>query len=422
MSFLKDKWKLLAFALVCAGSIGMGGWAYWAGSDVEQRMTQIQGLIRTVSGLSRNVANEALIEAKKAEIESKKKAFDETFDAALAMQQYNPFYEKVAPDGTVERAKRETIIPDVLPEPRRDADALEFRAAYVREFAKLAERLRARDKASPEDIQNEMRKKQAMDGDDSDIQNRTAWPVANIEPMSGTEKEGDDDQSLESLVRQSATARAAEMVAKETWMYLDSDALAQHPLSETKGTPNAEEIWQAQMGLWIQQDMVTALARLNEERARQLRDAGKLDELWVAYMPVKRLARMAIAPRLGNGGELNNTEWRPSFTGIENNKSRFMVPVSLKLIVEEAAVMEVINSLCSVGYYTPIWTEIRAVTPDPTCESYIYGDEPIVELEIIVEGYYFRSVFEQWIPKELKKIMEMAGAVDETAGRGRRGR
>ncbi len=421
MNFLKQKWKLLTFAVVCAGSIGMGGWAYVAGSEVESKLTEIQKLTQVVDRLSQNPANETTIEAKKEEIERKKQAFEETFEAALAMQQYNPFYEQVSPDGSVERVKRQTIIPDVLPEPRRDADALEFREAYVREFSKLAERLRARGPAGPEEVQNETRMMEALRGEDDAVRS-TPWPVANIEPKVTEAQSGDDEESIEALVRKSAAARASEVVAKDIWMYLDENAIAKHPLAETRGTPSAEEIWQAQLGLWIQQDMVTALARMNERRARNYSDAGELDKLWVAYMPVKRLEKMAIAPYLGNGGELNNADWKESFTGIENNKSRFMVPVYLKMVVEEAAVMDVINSLCSVGYYTPIWTQLQAVTPDPTYKSYIYGDEPVVELEIIVEGYYFRSVFEEWIPKDLKKVMEMKGAMDESAGRGRRGR
>ncbi len=201
-------------------------------------------------------------------------------------------------------------------------------------------------------------------------------------------------------------------------MYIDAEAFGIHPLVNDTGAPNAVDIWQAQMSLWIQQDMAAALARCNEERAAELRKQSAEDRAWVAYLPVKRLIACSIDDALGDGGGSGlYSDFAESFTGMQNNDKRFVVPIQLKLIVEEAYVMKLLDHICRVGFYTPISVAYSAVKPDPVFETYIYGDEPVVELTLDLEGYYFRKVFDQWIPKELEMVLRTPGADREGGAR-----
>ena len=113
-----------------------------------------------------------------------------------------------------------------------------------------------------------------------------------------------------------------------------------------------------------------------------------------------------------------------SFTGVKNDDKRFVVPLQIELVAEESAIMNVLGHLTSVGFYTPISVSYKAVEPDPLFEAgFVYGDEPVVRLTIDLEGYYFRSVFDPWIPKELKDVLKTPNAEESrSTGSGRGGR
>jgi len=420
MGFLKAYWRWILFGVVALASLGGAAWAFVAGSSVNQQMQQVSELVSKVKGHQARPVNLKAIDAKKAEIEARKVEFEKLLDAALAMQQYNPFYEDVAPDGTVKPALRQTVRPGVLPKPERPADAIAFKSAYEAEFKKLAEKLQARSGPTPEEIENERIQINTLRAESRATEGGSAWgpPTTPTEQPPTASDSTKKLQSLPELLKVYADARAAEKVAMSVHMYIDAEAFGIHPLVNDTGAPNAVDIWQAQMSLWIQQDMAAALARCNEERAAELRKQSAEDRAWVAYLPVKRLIACSIDDALGDGGGSGlYSDFAESFTGMQNNDKRFVVPIQLKLIVEEAYVMKLLDHICRVGFYTPISVAYSAVKPDPVFETYIYGDEPVVELTLDLEGYYFRKVFDQWIPKELEMVLRTPGADREGGAR-----
>lgn len=192
-----------------------------------------------------------------------------------------------------------------------------------------------------------------------------------------------------------------------------------HPMIKTDQVPDETQIWHAQMSLWIQQDIATALALVNEKRVSELEAAGRQEDLWVAHMPIKRLKVLRIQSWLGRGGGSNGGRFAQSFTEQKNDKARFLVHLQMELIIEEAALMDVMESLCAVGFYVPTQVMYQQVEIDPLQQEYIYGESPVLFITIDLEGYYLRKVFEDWIPKPLKKILATPEARDESKG-GRR--
>jgi hypothetical protein len=94
----------------------------------------------------------------------------------------------------------------------------------------------------------------------------------------------------------------------------------------------------------------------------------------------------------------------------------------LRMVVEESAIMNILGHLTSVGYCTPISLSYQAVPVDPLFDQgFVYGDEPVVDLTVDLEGYYSRSVLEQWIPKILKSALKTPGAKIEDDRKGGRG-
>lgn len=64
--------------------------------------------------------------------------------------------------------------------------------------------------------------------------------------------------------------------------------------------PSARDMWYAQVGLWVQEDVVNAIAKLNDEAAGQL--GG--EEACVANMPVKRIVSIQVLGYVTSNGLL----------------------------------------------------------------------------------------------------------------------
>lgn len=413
MDLLKKYWRIIAFCLVCLGSLGMGGYFYMAGAEITEKMQAIDRLKNSVVGAQRGAANMSVIEARAKEIADTNAEFEESMNAALAMQRYNPFYEKVDESGKCTPVLRAPLIPNVLPQPASNADAISFRAKYIEAFAELPRRLRARDKATPDEVKDFFERWDALKRGVQGTDWRPWGPGGgSVEPEASDKKK---ERSRAEILREYPRSRLAEEIARKIYMYLDPGAIGRHYIADKQDVPTEIDIWQAQMSLWIQQDMVTAIARVNEKRAAELEKAGQADRAWVAYMPVKRLTKLCIENRLGRGGGSNAGNFGVSFTQTNNDEKKFMVPVALEMVVEEAAIPQIIDEVCRVGFYTPTNVHYELAKPNPIQDDYVYGESPILEVRIEFEGYYFRKVFDEWIPKVLKDVLKNPDAKDPKA-------
>jgi hypothetical protein len=101
----------------------------------------------------------------------------------------------------------------------------------------------------------------------------------------------------------------------------------------------------------------------------------------------------------------------------------FVVPMQLVVVVDVRAIPEVLRELARVNFYTPINLTMDALPPDPLQQPYVYGPAPVARLTIDFEGYFLRSVFEKFIPEELKAILASPDARDsgQPEGGGARG-
>lgn len=408
MAFLKQHIMMIAFAVVCLVSAGAASWAYLAGSDVVEEMRAVDKLRNDIRRKRGRAYSPAAIEARKKQVEARNAELSRRLETVLALQKNSAFHGG---------APRTLLVPDALPEPKSNATAIDFREAYKREFPKLVERLNGRDKPTDREVaeQQAILEGQSRRGGSGPGQN--PWmPEEQIEEEERPES-SETEGSLLDFLRNYARARAAEKVARSIRMYVDRRAITPHSLAVLENVPKAHEIWQAQMSLWIEQDLVAALARVNEARVKELEAQGRPQDAWVAHMPVKRLKWLRLRGWFGKGGAVNPGRFARSFTGEKNDTKKFIIPVQLDLVVEEASVARVIESLCGIGFYTPINVDYYAVDVSPLQDDYIYGEAPVVRMVIDLEGYFFRKVFDPWIPKSLKKILTRPGAKEERSGR-----
>lgn len=410
MDFVKKNWLYVTLGVVALGSIGTAAWAYLAGDAIAEQVTEIQKLKSDVQTQSSNPQNAATIEAKKAEQVELIADQERTLKAALGAQLFNAF----------EGRERQTLVPDVLPEPKSNGARIEFRNKYRIAMGELARRLRARGPATPAELTRQQAIIDAKNQQgNSDIDLGPWMPKAPEQGDSDATNTQQKDRTLLEVLQAYPKAKASEIVARSIYMYLDDKAFAPHSMMENNETPTVVELWHAQMTLWIEQDFAFAIARLNDKRVEELKAAGKAYDCWVAHMPVKRLHYLAGRAWLGRGGDMNDAKFADSFTNVVNDNQKFIVPLQIRVVIEEAALLELIDSVCRVGYYTPTRVDYRAVEPNVLQDEYVYGDAPIIDATIDFEGTYFRKVFDAFIPKELSAGLARPEALEETKQPGR---
>jgi len=410
MAFIKANLTWIIFGVIGAAGIGLGVWGFLGGSDVEAKMTTVNQLTSTVKGMQNQPQNQASVAAKAKEIERRKQEAERAKDVALSVQKNNAFYETVE-SGVRESVPRKPLVDNVLPDPApNSADPITFREKYKAEFDMLTARLRPGEKPSTDEIQSA--------GYQIDINQKnpiasgkvqtSPWDLVRIFGATSGSVDVRDKTPLD-ILRNWAASVAAYKRARGCRVYVDPGAFVRHKLATGAQAPPANEIWQAQMSLWIQQDIVTAIARLNEKRAGELAAANRADDDWVAFMPVKHIEKVAIGNHLGGvggGSNLERVNWATSMTGKVANNDMFVVPIQLHLVIEEAALPGLLEEFCSVGFYTPIGIQFSSIPPNPLQVNYVYGDVPVIKLQLDLEGYYFHVVFGQWIPKDLQDMLK----------------
>lgn len=419
MDFLKKNWPVIAFGVIVAASIGMGVWGWMRGDEIKKKMSVPEQLVSRIQTYSGSGANAEMIDQKKAQIEKDKKELEKWIAAGLDLQRFNVFEEETGADGKVVRKKREPIVADALPKPLKPGDAYRFRDQYKLEVERLVKRLHGGTPPNHNDIEDmrfQMTSKKPVRAKAID----DPWALAEqaaFEPVNPTAKTERPATRTDAL-RMDPEFVASLDRAKRIWIYVDDKALGLHPLADKDLPAAPDEIWQAQLSLWIQQDIVTAIARVNEREAAALVKAGKTDQQWVANMPVKELVKLAIAPRLGRGGGFHtqSTIFAPSFTRRNNTAGMFMVPVQLVVVADVRRLPELLAELTRTNFMTPVNVEFTSLPSDPLQKPYVFGPNPVAKVTIDLEMYFLRSEFEKFIPEELKQILASPDARDTSRG------
>jgi hypothetical protein len=218
-----------------------------------------------------------------------------------------------------------------------------------------------------------------------------------------------------------ARHRAEVKKARSIRIYADPDtSFHVSPIAYKPEAPSAADMWYAQVGLWVQEDLVNAIAQLNEEAAQQL--AGK--EVNVASMPVKRIesirvlgyidsngARVAFpVPGQSQSGRTGAAPAGPtvaSFTGRKADDQFDVVRLTLTAVVDERDLLKLIDAVTRSNFYQLVgldYSTSDAVSP----EGYLYGDAPVVRAVLDFEGYMARKIYKAMMPEEVLQALGIA--------------
>lgn len=215
--------------------------------------------------------------------------------------------------------------------------------------------------------------------------------------------------------------------ANQHKMYMAPTALSVHPaLAQAQNAaatvvPDAESIWLAQMGLWIQQDVVNAIARLNAASTR------------VETSPVKQLVQIYLAPdrsmyvlpgAAAPGGNAQTAapsvvatnsetdafpvDYTVSPTGRVSNGVFDVVTFDVVMDVQAGDVERVIQELERNRLLTVCQSEVQAVNSAAMrLEGYYFGRTPIVSLTLRCEELFMRDWTHTLMPDTIKRFLNV---------------
>lgn len=210
--------------------------------------------------------------------------------------------------------------------------------------------------------------------------------------------------------------------ARDIYCYLDPDRAfgsyagvgrdLERPLP-----PTPEQAWYAQVALWIQRDIVAALAALNNQASERLEAAG--EQPWVGNLPVKHVRAIDVGCYVS--GSDTSGEKVDTFTGRSGDDSIDVVEIGVELVIDARKLPAVLDRICAAGFYTPLLVNYSQVPVNTSLTGYIYGSNPVIRVAIPLEGCFLRSKYEQWMPEAVKRAIEAGQAcpqrVDRAQGR-----
>jgi hypothetical protein len=166
-------------------------------------------------------------------------------------------------------------------------------------------------------------------------------------------------------------------------------------------------MWTAQVSLWIQQDVVDAVAALNASALQKTQADASVEQ-----SPVKRIETVRVWGYQLAGGLLPfpvDSEAQgglapptgPSFTGKISDDQFDVVRFTVALVVDQRELLHAVDAIGKQNFYKCTNPEFVAMTPENTPPGYLYGTAPCVRATIDFEGYLARAVYKPLMPKEI---------------------
>ncbi len=318
--------------------------------------------------------------------------------------------------------ERKPLRENVFPAPKTPSDAYGFRTDYRAAVdALIPEVLKGKSPPTQEDVRNmeeqmNRERREAVRRGEAAPAPQGPGGFDRVPGVPGGALTGTGGRNIppEELAKNNAEVRASLARARETLCYAVPEALdIQQDLLNSKEVPSPELMWDAQMKLWIQQDVLGALGKLNEATAAKLDP----DKRWVGYMPVKEVVGIRVGDYvLGAGaaavGAVENRWAEPAsdtasitappgdasavFTGRSSNNSNNLYDViqfAVELVIDSRELPAVVDAICGVNFYTPLSISFTAPQGVNNLVGRIYGSGPLMRVRIEFEGCFFRELF-----------------------------
>jgi hypothetical protein len=195
-------------------------------------------------------------------------------------------------------------------------------------------------------------------------------------------------------------------VALQNQMYIAPNAFHLNPSLTGVNPPSLVEMFNGQMGLWLLNDVFSALASANADTTggipgSRVKHLIKIDFVDDPFKPSNGTDAVPPADPLHPPKVLT-----VSPTGHVSNGLYDVVPFNLQIIVDAAQVPTVLEMLSKDRFITLLRMDLLTVdSGSAIVAGYIYGDKPVVQLNLICEALFFRNDTQRFMPDSIKRTL-----------------
>jgi hypothetical protein len=430
MDFLQRQAFFLVCGAVTIGGIALGAVGYSRMGGVMSQMRDAEKLFKDLQSAQSGPVNQAHIDAELGRIRAIQRDRDEVLGKVAKFMPYEQLVEGFFPTMTKEKEDQ-------------------FRRRYVEKLQALLESLQYGTPATADDVvkmQNRMNREEFERTKES----LTADPGASQPPppppsgpaftpgMVLTEEGARRDAKARAQMNQAQSIRCYAIGLEDTPPPDAANTLQLEktvpPTGRMDDRPPVEDLWRAQLEMWIQEDVVGAIAAINEEAAQAYRLANQNNQdrrpPWVGIMPVKDVISIRLSHYVFPGDSaLRGDEARGSqagvplgvsagsFAGSACNDWYEVLHSNVKLVMDQRDIPKFVAKLCENRVHTLLRVSYESVPPDGQMRDKIYGDEPVVKVvfdfETIMLGDKFRPIMPAFV---LEDLLGMARPGEEVAG------
>ena len=396
MDFLRRHMFLIICGVVAASGLTLGAIGLKGMPEVQAEMDKAESVFRSLAGFRSSPVNKGRIEAESQRIDEIMADRMKVFNKAKTLYGYEPLVNDVFPDGEALRR-------------------VNFRTEYRARMNGLFDLLNAGSPATAAEsrnwddvIENEREEMRAI-GEDPDALTGPEYTPAGVLTVVGAQR--------------NASARAHMAAAQRIYCYgihfdeakppgRTSSLAFSEPLADTTSAepPFPDEVWWAQVGYWIQKDVVQAIKSVNDEAAEEAR---KQDiEPWVGIMPVKEVISIRFSesyvpqdgdeydgdPAGGFGEAIPPGTPETVFTHSGSNSWYEIVQFTLKLVMDQRDILRLVDWICKDSFHTLLRVAYKRVEPNRKMIGKIYGSEPTVNVVMDFETMMLGELFRPLMP------------------------
>lgn len=411
MGFLKRHLFFIICGVAAAGGIALAVTGIGAMPEVLDEMKKAEGLYNELTNLQNKSVSADMIRAERKRIDRVLDDCEEVRKAASDLFSYRLLVEEVLPEGNSDARiefleKYQDAMQELMTSLNSGTTPTETEIELVRE--KIAtEQYRAQQRG--------------LDEGAAPVRSSQPTEVANtiagvLTPAGAKENAAARASIVKALqIRCYALDPAAATKKRKPSSLQYSGAMA---AADSMEPPFPDDIWWAQLGYWVQKDVVGAIVSINEAAAAAAKERG--EDAWVGNMPVKDI----ISVRLSDGFVVDDDDYfvgaaaggyneafpagtkNTVFTQSVSGASYDVLQFTLKLIMDQRDIPLLINELTRDKFHTPLRVAYKSVPPNRKMVGKIYGSEPTVNVVLEFETVLIPAVFRQWIPQEVCELYD----------------
>ena len=399
MDFVRRNLFLILCGVGAVVGIGLGVTGLRAMPNVVKKMEEAAGVHKALESLQ--PVNQRIIDAENQRIEAIQQDHAKVLERAKQLYRYEPLVTGLFPKAAAEKR-------------------IEFRTKYGEAMRKLLDSLHWGAPPTTADIEA---MKDKIDNEKA-AQKFGGEPTAS--PSAATAGAHTPAEVLTKIgAKNDPTARAAIAAAQKIYCYavnffedkppdrvVSLEFLPKMKDTKTVEAPETDDVWRAQVGYWIQKDVVEAIVAVNDEAGEAAKQAS--EDQWVGIMPVKEVISirlsdyvppkgepLMISPPVGYLAAYPQGTAESVFTGTASGRSYEVVQFTVKLIMDQRDIPLLVERLCNNSFLTLLRVSYKSVPVNKAMTGKVYGAEPTVLVMMDFESVMLGEVFRPLMPTEV---------------------